>query len=415
MPRLVLPFVLVSVLAGQAPAEDPLRLDPLLEEARARNPTLLAARERARAAAAVPARMAGWDDPTFSYEAWNFPNSLRFDRADNTILRLAQKVPFPGKRGLAADVAARDAEVAGREGDVVELDLIAAVKTAYYELWRAHEDLRVYGREKALVERLAGVATDRYGVGQVSQSDVLRAQVELSRLVNRVTTQTLVVEGAQAELNVLLGREVDAPLGVPEEPPPPRLDATPAALTTLALARRPELAGQVAAIAREEAGARLAVRGRYPDFEVAASRFVNFGRDDGFGAYASVTIPLVFRKKYDAVEDEAQARLASAEAERRRVQDRISREVVQAFLRARAALLQHDLFVTTHIPQAEQALRVTESGYRAGSVDFLTLVDTARQVEMAHLDHYEAAAEFEKAYAALERAVGTSISEGGTR
>ena len=39
-----------------------------------------------------------------------------------------------------------------------------------------------------------------------SQSDVLRAQMELTRLVNRVTTQTLSIDSARAELNALLSR-----------------------------------------------------------------------------------------------------------------------------------------------------------------------------------------------------------------
>jgi outer membrane protein TolC len=422
--RLVIPLLLVATTAGGAAAVSPparLALEPLIDDARLHNPMLQAARARARAAAAVPDRVRGWDDPTFSYEGWNVPESLRFDRADNTILRLSQKIPFPGKRTLTGTVAARDAEVVEHEADEVELDVVASVKAAYYDLWRAHQDLGVYQREKALVDRLAGVATERYAAGAVSQADVLRAQVELTRLVNRVTTQTLALEGARAELNALLSRAPDAPLGVPEDPPPPRLDATAAALTALAFDRRPELAAQTAAIAREEAGVQLARRGLYPDFEVAGSRFINFGRDDGFGAYASITVPLAFKAKYDAGVAEASARVVSAEAERRRTEDRIRREVLQAFVRARAALLQNDLFVTTHIPQAEQALRVTEAGYRSGSVDFPSLIDTARAVEEAHLEHYEAAAQFEKARAELERVVGAPLPaaaphpEGGSR
>ena len=60
----------------------PLRLDDVLTEVRTQNPTLAAARERARAAAAAPARASAYDDPTVSWEAWNVPNSFAIDRAD---------------------------------------------------------------------------------------------------------------------------------------------------------------------------------------------------------------------------------------------------------------------------------------------------------------------------------------------
>jgi len=418
MSRLLVSLSIVLALArlvegGEKPAS--LRLDDVVAEAQAANPVIRGARERARAAAAVPTRVSAWDDPTVSWESWNFPDSFRLDHADNNIFRLSQKIPFPGKRGLAGAVAERDADVARSETDAVALDVTAATKTAYWNLWLAHELLHVYTRDRGLTERLARTAEKRYGAGEVSQVDALRAQVEVTRLANRVSTQALAIASEAAALNALLSRPPDAPLGVPEDPPAPWLDTTPEALVELALAQRPELAAQGAAIARDETGVRLARRERLPDFEVAGSRFLNYGNPDGFGAFVSVTVPLVQKGRYDAAISEAEARLAAARADRRRLEDAVRRDVTMAFLRARTALDRHALHVSTHIPQAEQVLRVTEGGYQAGRVDFGTLTETARAVEDVHLDHAEAAAEFEKAWAELERAVGTSLVRGVSR
>lgn len=395
---------------ARAESTPALRLETVLAEALQRNPEVRAARARAQAMAAVPARVSAYDDPTLSWEAWNAPESLRIDRADNNILRLSQKVPFPGKRTLAGAAAEHDAEVARREAEGVELDVAAAVKRAYYDLWRLHQTLLVYERDKALVQRFAHIAEQKYAVGEVTQSDVLRAQVELTRLINRVNTETLAIDGARAELGALLSRAPDEPLGIPEDPPPPRLDESPETLGARALRERPELAAQAAIVAREQSNVRLAERNYFPDFEVSVARFQNFGAPDGFGALASISIPLAYQSKYDAGLAEAKARLAAAEADLRRTQDRVRREVKQAFLRARTALLQRNLFLTTHIPQAEQALRVTESAYQTGSVDFLSLTDTVRAIEAVHVEHIEAEGEFERARADLERAVGTHLA-----
>ena len=54
-----------------------------------------------------------------------------------------------------------------------------------------------------------------------------------------------------------------------------------------------------------------------------------------------------------------------------RARDRVRREVTQAFLRARAAMLHRDLFLTTHLPQAEQALRATENNKKKTEVHAL--------------------------------------------
>ncbi len=300
--RIVLAVLLLGAGAFVR-AEDPparLRLADVLEQARERNPEIKAARERAAAAAAVPRRVRALDDPTFSYEVWNAPDSFRVDRADNNILRLSQKVPFPGKRALAEVVAARDADAAQSDVTSVELDVTTAVKRAFYDLWAAHELLHVYGRERDLVERFARIAEQKYGVGEVAQSDVLRAQVELTRLINRVTTQTLAIESTRAELNALLSRPPREPLGVPEDPPAARLDPEAEALIDVALTSRPELRAQQAAVSREEAAVRLAQREYFPDFEFSVGRFLNPGARDGFGAMAAVSIPLAYKSKYDA-------------------------------------------------------------------------------------------------------------------
>ena len=130
---------------------------------------------------------------------------------------------------------------------------------------------------------------------------------------------------------------------------------------------------------------------------------------------ASLSLPIAYKWKYDAAVGEAQARLQSAKAELRRQQDRVRKEVEQAFLRARTALLQRDLYVTTHVPQAELALSASEIAYQTGKLDFLSLIDSVRAIESAHLDHIEAEASFEKAFADLERAVGGPIERGGAQ
>ncbi len=399
----------LGAVRARADTTAPLRLTDVVEEARLRNPALQAARDRSQALAAVPAQVSAYDDPTLSWEGWNIPESLRIDQADNNIFRLTQRLPFPGKRTLAGHMAEREAKEADFEVDSLELDVITMVKRAYYDLWTAHQNIAVYTRDKELMQSFFQIAQQRYASGEGSQSEVLRAQVELTHKVSMITTERFAIDGASAELNALLSRDPDTPLGEPEAPASRHLAASPASLIELALRTRPELAAQTEVIARGEAGVELAHRNYLPDFEVSFGRFINYGQNDGFGAMASITIPLAHLSKYDAGVAEASARVASARADLRRLQDGVRRDVEQAFLRVRTALVQHDLLVTTHIPQTEQALRITAAAYQAGQTDLLALVDTLRAIESVHLEHVKAAADLEKAFADLERAVGTTL------
>jgi len=122
-----------------------------------------------------------------------------------------------------------------------------------------------------------------------------------------------------------------------------------------------------------------------------------------------MTLPIFNGAKYGAAIDEASARLRATQSDRRRVEDSLRREIAQAHLRVRTALLQIDLLHHTHIPHAEQALGATESGYRTGSVPFADLVDTLRSIESIQLEHVAARADFEKAYADLEKLVGGDL------
>ena len=53
--------------------------------------------------------------------------------------------------------------------------------------------------------------------------------------------------------------------------------------------------------------------------------------------------------------------------------------------------------------------RCEQRGNQTGKVDFLSLIDSVRAIEAVHIEHIQAAADFEKAYADLERAVGTEL------
>ena len=401
----------VALLAATAGAAEPapLRLEAVVDDARARNPAIAAAAERAEAARAMPRQAAAWDDPTLSWEAWNAPDPFRVDRADNNIFTLSQKIPFPGKRRLAGEVAALDADRAHEEVAGTELGVIAQVKAAYYSLWEAQARIGVLARDRDLVARLTRSVESKYGAGDASQSDALRLQVELTHVANQLQTERLKADRARAALAALLSRTSSEVQGDPVAPPPPRLAAALEALVADALAHRPEILAAERAVARDARAVELAERNRLPAFEVALSRFVNHDARDGVGAMASVTLPILNRGRYEAAIAEASARLAATRADQRRIADGVRREVEEAYLAAQTAMLQHDLFSGTHVPQAEQALRVTEGAYETGGAQFNELVDTLRGVQSVHLDHIAAAAAFENAYADLERAVGREL------
>lgn len=386
-----------------------LKLESALAYAQEHNPSIQAARERLLAAQARPMQVSALDDPMFTYEGFNIPENINLTRTDNNILKLSQKLPFPGKRRLRGEIATHEAEIAREELHMTEVRTRTEVKKTYYDLWQVHQNLLVYSRDKELMAQFATIAEKKYAVGQVSQPDVLRAQVELTRLINRVTTQTLKLGEVRAMLNGLLSRPPEAPLGVPQDVPKPVVKQTLAELAELTLQTQPEIAARAVAINRNSAALALAQKAYFPDFEVYVERFINSGRKDGVGLIVSASIPLAYREKYDAGVAEARAQLNAGKADLRAAQDKALAEVKSALARAQTAAELINLFAQTHIPQAEQALASSRISYQTGKLDFLSLIDSLRVVEQVHVEHITAVADFEKAYADLERAVGQEL------
>src|SRR5438128_2560243 len=191
-----IPFIATAIAAlacplaraEELPASGPLPLGDVVAWARARNPELEAARQRRVAARAVPAQAAAWDDPTLAAESWNSPRAVPYDDAENNILKLSQRIPFPGKLGLRGRMAAREADMTAAEAKSTELTVLEAVKQAYWDLWLADRHLAVYERDLELARELAAGAAARYAAGSGAQPDVLRADVERTHIATRLVT-----------------------------------------------------------------------------------------------------------------------------------------------------------------------------------------------------------------------------------
>jgi cobalt-zinc-cadmium efflux system outer membrane protein len=91
------------------------------------------------------------------------------------------------------------------------------VKTTYYELSHVYRTIEVTQRNKKILEDFAKIAETRYAVGEGIQQDVLKAYVEVSKMVDELIMLEQKKKALEAKLNALLNRPPESPLGKPEE------------------------------------------------------------------------------------------------------------------------------------------------------------------------------------------------------
>lgn len=391
--------------------EPSLALRDLIHETLERNPEFIAARKQWEAVSQRIVQAQSLDDPTLSVHWWNFPQSFNVGHANNTIIGLSQAFPFPGKRTLKGQVASRSADMTEQSLRAKERDVIDRLKQGYYDLFLANKAIQIHHEQIDLLKQFFEIATVKFRTGEGSQVDVLKAQIELSTLYQRLPVLEQRRGTAQGRLNTLLDRDPRFPLGPPQEPREGRFDQDLEDLYRVASTARPELKAADLAIQRNERSHALAQRQYYPDFNVAVQRFQNFQANDGFGAYVAMTVPFSFwtKPKYDAGVQEAAAAVAAARADLHTAENLTRFQIRDLLAKVRASWEVAVLYRTTVLPQAEQGVEAARAGYRTGRASFLDLIDADRALREFQLAYWQALVDRESRVAELEEVVGTEL------
>jgi outer membrane protein TolC len=415
---------LVALLLFSGPAAwaemppDPLSLAWCQERGTLANPAI-AADEAMRDAARERVQPAGsLDDPRFRYEASNVPTGdLDFDSTplSGHQLGLSQRLPFPGLLASREAAAAAGAEAAGFSLVDRRLSVASAIESAWAELGFAQRALGITQRNIDLLRQLVRAAEAKYRVGTGLQQDVLRAQVELTALLDEELSREAAIERASAVLAALLDLTTDTHFprteALADDAPVPALSALAASLD----ASNARLLSLSAAVAEAERRVRVAELEGYPDFDLGLGYRIRekvvgdpVDGDDFVGASLSVRLP-VDRAKWNARVAEQRALLRHAQAAYRGARA----ELLGALRGAHAELTRADaetaLLGTGLVPQALQSLESSRSGYEVGRVDFLGLLDSQVRLQNAELRLVRAEADRRRSYAALEAAAGETL------
>jgi outer membrane protein TolC len=398
-----------------AQAMAPLPLQSLIKEAMEQNPEIRAMqrsfdmmRARVPQAKALPEPMLSYG---YTGNAVPLPplDIQRGDPASARMLSFTQEMPYPGKLKLKGKMANVEAEAEWWNYEQVRLNVVAEVKDAYFDLFYLHKAIETVTKNKDLVEKFARIAEAGYAVGKGIQQDVLKAQVEVSKLIEQLMVLEQRKQTARARLNSLLFREPETPLGQPEEIRPREFTYSLAALNEAALTNYPTLKARRRKIDREQYSVALAQKDFYPDFTVGVTYFNRPGLPEMYGVNVGVKIPLYFwQKQRPAVAEAA----ASARAERERLENETTVlffRLKDRYLAATTAQRLVKLYGTTIIPQSSLSLESAISGYEVGKVDFLTLLDNLVTLLNYELSYYEQLTNVEKAIAALEPFVGINL------
>ena len=418
--RLLIPIVL-TLLASPGSAESlpsPLPLAWCLTRAATENPSIAMDLALRDAAEQRIVQAGALDDPRLRYEASNIPTGdLDFGSTplSGHQFGLSQRVPFPGLLSNREAAAEASAEAAAFALEDRELAVASAVEGAWAELGFSQRALGITEQNIALLRQLTRIAEAKYGVGTGLQQDVLRAQVELTVLLDEKLSRKAAVEQASARLAALLDLPAETAFPVTEALADDSSFPELATLSASLEATNAQLLSRKAAVEEAERRVRVSELESYPDFDLGLGYRVRrrvagdaVRGDDFIGASVTVRLP-VDRSKWNARVAERRALLRRQEAAYRGARASLLGALRSAHAELTRADAETALLRTGLVPQARQSLDSSRSGYEVGRIEFLGLLDSQVRLLDAELRLVRAEADRRQAFAALEAAAGANL------
>jgi cobalt-zinc-cadmium efflux system outer membrane protein len=392
-------------------------LDDYVLYALLNNPGLRAAFHRWKAALEKVAPARTLPDPRFTYANYIKEVETRVGPQEHKF-GLAQTFPWLGKLDLQGEMALQDAHAEHQRYEAKKLNLIYSVKKVYYEYYYLVQAINISKDNLILLSHFESVARAKYKGGAGSQSSVIKVQVELGKLEDRLHSLQDLTRPIIAKLNFTLNRPSHLPLPLPEAFSFEKNNFEDEKLFSLLRVENPNLKVLDFMVAKEDLAVKLAGKNYFPDVTLGVDYIDTASRSDmnpdengkdPVIAKLSVNVP-IWHQKYNAIEKEAKARRAAFVRERRETENSLIADLEMVLYKLRDADRKIDLYGDTLLTKAEQNVKVNQLAFASDKTSFLDLIDSQRILLGFQLEHKRALADRAQRMAEIEMLAGGDIN-----
>lgn len=290
---------------------------------------------------------------------------------------LTQPLPWPGKRGLRGEIAGVGADISKVSAERTRLSLQADVKRAYFGLLLVRGQLGLLEDQALFLDKAQSITQTRYEVGQGSQADLLRAQLERNRL-NQTRLALLAEEQVfLATLNRLRGVTEDTPIPTTASLENLQFQAPPVEeLLTQAEARSPELQLARLGVQQAERNLDLAKLDLRPDFAVSAGVMPRGALEPMWQVGFAISLPVWSKQKQQRAVAEQEWRRKSQGSESTSVQNLLTQRIRERTAQMAGILGTLRIYRDGLLIQSEASFHSTHAQYESGRVPFLSVLET---------------------------------------
>lgn len=356
------------------------------------------------------------DDPKFTYSYFIEEVETRVGPQRNK-LGIMQVFPWFGKIEARTDVAAAKAKAARQKYEANKLKLFWQVKDAFYEFTYLATAIDTAKDNLELLQHFEEVALTKYRAATATHPDMIRAQVELAKLEDVLKSLEQLREPIVARLNSVLNRPAGAKLAWPRKEPTREVQLNRQYIIESLIRNNPQLAELNWEVEAAKATVELAQKNFYPDIGVgvdwiqtggASSGGVRHSGKDPVVLMFSMNIPL-WQNSYKAAERQAKSNVIKTQQQKIDTENKTIAQAIQVLYDVEDSQRKIHLYGDVLVSKAQELVEASESAYRAGTIDFLSLIDAQRMLLRYTLDHERAITNNQQKIAELEMLIGKEL------
>ena len=388
-------------------------LRELIQEAERENPKIAASFHGWQAARNVPKQVSALPETQLSVQQFSVGSPRPFAGYSNSDFAYigfgaSQDLPYPGKRQLRASVAEHDADSIEAQTDSVRRTVVGNLKMVYFRLAYIQQTLGVLERSDALLNQVQEAAEARYRVGQGNQQDVLKAQLQHTKILQEIAHHHQEKGLLEAQIKQVLGRPQESAEIVAETLTLRAFPYAAAELLQRAREQNPDVHSKQASMRQQETQVELAQKNFRPDFNVQYTyQHTGSQARDYYMATFGIRLPNRGRQKAELAE--AQENQERARQELDAESQRVLSEVQQQYVRAETSEERLKIYSDGLVPQSEATFQSALSAYQSNRQDFESLLSGFLDVLNLDLEYRSELVEHESALAELERLTGVDV------
>ena len=398
------------------------QLDSLINKAILVSPKLKMLRAKRNVAENQIPQVSNLPNPMLMLGLMNMPtNSFSFEQEPMTqkVIGLQQTIPFPGKLSAMEDAAAVDTLIIDKEIQDAENEIRKNVSEKYYSLSFFKKSIAYAEESKNLLEKISEVVSTKYSVSTASQQNLIKVQLEITNISDKIENLKSMEGSALSGLNALLLQDADTPVYTETFDSIKTINVTVKQLDSLARANRPFLQGIQLAQQKGRLKQRVAEKDYLPNFtlgvqygqrgtlektgmdqadflsfSVGISLPINYGGKISSKVQEATSIQELYSEQYYNAIQNLDGMFGTAVTDLNSIKDRIN------------------LFETGLLPQAHQNLSSALSSYQVNKVDFINVIDAQNQLYRIETNLYKLKTDYLKKIAELVFLTGTGLPAG---